>query len=136
VKKEGHLQIRVYYEDTDCGGVVYYANYLRYMERSRTEFLRERGIELAEYQAKGVQFAVVEAKLKYRASARYNDLLDVRSRIIELTAVSITFETTICDPNGRLCTTGVIRVACIGSQGKARRIPEEIHAVLQESATA
>jgi acyl-CoA thioester hydrolase len=114
--------------------VVYYANYLRYMERSRTEYLRERGIELVEYQAQGILFAVVEANLKYRASARYNDLLDVRSRIVELTSVSITFETAITGQQGRLCTTGTVKLACIGSHGKARRIPEEIKRVLEETA--
>jgi acyl-CoA thioester hydrolase len=130
--RENSLAIRVYYDDTDCGSVVYYANYLKYMEHGRTEYLRERGIELVEYQQQGVLFAVVEANIKYRASARYNDLLDVRSHIIEITSVSITFETSITNQHGRLCTTGVVRMACISDKGKARRIPEEIAAKLAE----
>jgi acyl-CoA thioester hydrolase len=133
VKKEGHLQIRVYYEDTDCGNVVYYANYLRYMERSRTEFLRERGIALVNYKSQNIQFAVVDAHVKYRCSARYDDLLEVRSRLVEHSSVSISFETTIVNQHGQLCTTGLVKLACIGAQGKARRIPEEILASLQSS---
>lgn len=125
------MQLRVYYEDTDCGNVVYYANYLKYMERSRTEFLRERGIDLAEYHAKGYLFAVTEANIKYKAPARYNDLLEVASTIIELTPVTMFFSTAICRANdGLLLVTGEVRVACITTEGRATRIPREMRAKL------
>ncbi|MBD3321432.1 MAG: YbgC/FadM family acyl-CoA thioesterase [Chitinivibrionales bacterium] len=120
------MKIRVYYEDTDCGNVVYYANYLKYMERSRTELLRENGIELAELHKKGLIFAVVEAHVKYRAPARYNDLLDVESRVTEMSTVSLTFHTTIKNRAGHLLVTGDIKLACLNSNNKAIRIPDEI----------
>ncbi|MBD3391792.1 MAG: YbgC/FadM family acyl-CoA thioesterase [Chitinivibrionales bacterium] len=125
------MKIRVYYEDTDFGGVVYYANYLRYMERSRTEYLRERGVDLLDYHTRGFLFAVVEANIKYRKPARYNDLLEVRSAIADCTAVSMTFDTTIENAAHDLLVRGAVKLACISTDGKARRIPREILEVLK-----
>lgn len=124
------MKIRVYYEDTDCGNVVYYANYLRYMERSRTEFLRERGINLAEYQKKGYTLVVVDAHVKYRASAKYDDLLDVESFLTEVTSSFITFTTNIHNEKGQLLVKGDIRVACINPHGHAGKFPEEMREAL------
>lgn len=121
------MKIRVYYEDTDCGNVVYYANYLRYMERSRTEYLRERGIELKDFHKNGIIFAVSHVNVKYRQPARYNDLLSVESSITELASFAMTFETTICNEDGTLLNTGVVKVVCVSEEnGKACKIPEEI----------
>jgi acyl-CoA thioester hydrolase len=120
------MQIRVYYEDTDCGNVVYYANYLRYMERSRTEFLRERGIDLAAYHANGHLFAVIEANIRYKAPARYNDLLNVESTVTEVTPTTILFTTEIKNAEGAQLVTGDVRVACITPAGRPTRIPREI----------
>ena len=121
------MQIRVYYEDTDCGNVVYYATYLGYMERSRTEFLRERGVDLAAYHAGGLLFAVTEAHVYYKGPARYNDLLDVTSTVAEVTPASILFTTTIKKANDdRILVKGDVRLACITPNGRAGRIPEEI----------
>lgn len=125
------MQIRVYYEDTDCGNVVYYANYLRYMERSRTEYLRDRGIDLAEWQQSGSMFVAVEANIKYRGSARYNELLDVQSSVSELTSASVTFITTIHRVRGPLLVKGTVRLACVGASGHVKRIPDAISSVLQ-----
>ena len=69
------MEIRIYYEDTDCGGVVYYANYLKYFERARTQYLEERGLSVAELRDGGTQFMVVHAELDYRSPARYGDTL-------------------------------------------------------------
>ncbi len=127
------MKIRVYYEDTDCGNVVYYANYLKYMERSRTEFLRERGINLAGYRDEGIQFAVVEVNLKYRAAAKYDDLLWVESSISELSSITVTFDNTIKNQCDRLLVSGAIKLACIGENGRATRIPPPIIQALRES---
>ncbi|HON09799.1 MAG TPA: YbgC/FadM family acyl-CoA thioesterase [Chitinispirillaceae bacterium] len=127
------MKIRIYYEDTDCGNVVYYANYLKYMERSRTELLRERGVDLSEYQKNNILFAVIEANVKYRAPARYNDLLDVQSVVNEITAATIGFETTIKNESGVLLVKGNTRLACMRPDGRARRIPEEIKQALAGS---
>ncbi len=120
------MKIRVYYEDTDCGDVIYYANYLRYMERSRTEYLRERGIDLLEWKQRGVTFVVTEVKVKYRSPGRYNDLLDVESEISEISSASLVFYTTIHNHKGILLVTGTVKLACINSEGHVQRIPEQI----------
>ena len=88
--------VRVYYEDTDNGGVVYYANYLKFMERARTEWLRARGVEqdiLAEQQ--GLIFAVRSAQLDYLKPGRFNQLLAVSVRVAEAGKASLTFDQTV-----------------------------------------
>ncbi len=124
------MKIRVYYEDTDCGNVVYYANYLRYMERSRTELLRDHGIELCEYQKQGLLFAVVEAHVKYRRPAKYNDLLDLESTVSDLSSIKITFKTEI-RKEGELLVRGTVVVVCVSADGRARRIPDEVMEALE-----
>lgn len=124
------MQIRIYYEDTDCGNVVYYANYLRFMERSRTEFLREHGMDLSYWQKKGFTFVVVEVTGKYHASARYNDLLNVESRVTDLSPVVIHFCTSINHSNGNRIFDGSVKLACLGRNGQPTRIPKEIRNVL------
>ena len=131
------MKIRVYYEDTDCGNVVYYANYLRYFERSRTEFLRDRGLDLADFHKKGLVFAVTEASLKYRKSAFYNDLLDVETTIKEVTSVRMTFETKVFNQHGDLLTIGDAKLVGISTAtGRACRLPEEMIAALSKVVSA
>lgn len=121
-----HLPIRVYYEDTDCGNVVYYANYLKYMERGRTEVMRDLGLELARLHEQDTLFVVVEAHLKYHHSARYNDVLDVATSIASHSPVAITFRYEIRNHHGKLCVSGDVKAACVAQAGKLKRIPEEI----------
>jgi acyl-CoA thioester hydrolase len=127
------MEIRVYYEDTDCGNVVYYANYLKYMERSRTEFLRGRGVDLAAYHEKGLLFTVAEAHVKYKAPARYNDLLDAESQVVEAGNSSVVLATDIRRASdGLLLTEGEVRLVCINAAtGRPTRIPEEIKSALR-----
>lgn len=126
------MKIRVYYEDTDCGNVVYYANYLKYMERSRTEYLREKGVELEDYHKQGHIFAVTEVNVKYRKPARYNDILSVKSRISAFSSVTMTFDTTICNQDGRLLVEGRVKMVCIEEgNGKVCKIPDAIYNILE-----
>jgi acyl-CoA thioester hydrolase len=125
------IQIRIYYEDTDVGGVVYYANYLRYLERGRTEFLRERGVSLSEYHQKGYLFVVTEVNARYRASARYDDLLSVQTQLTELSSLSMLFQTNIVNQHGVLLNTSTTKLVCIGPSGKAARVPAELAEALQ-----
>lgn len=127
------MHIRIYYEDTDCGNVVYYANYLRFMERSRTEFLRERGIDLSYWQKKGFTFVVTEVQGKYHSSAHYNDLLNVVSHVTKLSPVSVVFETEINHADGKLLFNGYVVLACLSKNNKPVRIPGEIRSALAEA---
>ena len=120
------IKVRVYYEDTDFGGVVYYAKYLRYMEQGRTELFREKGVNLAECQKNGFVFAVTDVHIKYKASARYDDLLNVETALSEVRNASMAFDTNIFDEQGTLLITSKTKVACMNGRGRATRIPAEI----------
>jgi acyl-CoA thioester hydrolase len=125
------MQIRIYYEDTDCGGVVYYANYLRFFERARTEFLRERGIDVAAYASQGILFVVVHVDVSYRSPARYNDLLEIETRIVGHSRTTFTLSHIIRRPDAdQVIVEGETTLACIGEHGRPRRFPEEMAALL------
>ena len=122
-----HWPVRVYYEDTDSGGVVYYANYLKFMERARTEWLRSYGIEQDSLREReGIVFAVHSAQLEFLRPGKFNDLLTVISRINKRGPASLVFEQKIVrdDTNeGTLCT-GTIKVACVNATTlRAQPIP-------------
>ena len=109
--------VRVYYEDTDSGGVVYYANYLKFMERARTEYLRAMGFEqdrLREDQ--GILFTVHSVQVDFKRPARFNDTLEVSAAISEQRRASLTFfqEVHRSGETGALCR-GHVRIACVDS---------------------
>ncbi|MDQ6991211.1 MAG: tol-pal system-associated acyl-CoA thioesterase [Mariprofundaceae bacterium] len=124
--------IRVYYEDTDHAGVVYYANYLKFMERGRTEMLRSYGIEQSQLQANhGVVFAVTEANIRYLMPARFDDALHVESQILTLKGARLSFLQKIYR-HKTLLTEASIHLACMDLKGKPKRIPSAILTVFQE----
>lgn len=112
--------VRVYYEDTDAGGVVYYANYLKFFERARTERLRVLGFEQDRLRAsEGVLFAVKSVQADYLKPAKFNDLLRVTAEVTDLRRASLTFSQEIRrDDNAgeRLCEA-VIRIVCLTADG-------------------
>ncbi len=119
--------VRVYYEDTDAGGIVYYANYLKFFERARTEWLRALGIEQDLLLSKNVAFVVTQVLMDNKKPAKFNDLLTVSSRISTLKKASIVFEQNIHNVAGELICSAQIKVACIGLQEmKARAIPVDV----------
>lgn len=128
-----HVAIRVYYEDTDAGGIVYYANYLRFAERARTEFLRSLGFERTDERF-GVAFAVRHCTADYLASARLDDLLDVETRLLDTGGASLKVEQAIRRDGTELVRL-IVRVACIRSDGKAVRMPMELRDALKAYAS-
>ena len=107
-----HWPIRVYYEDTDAGGIVYYANYLKFFERARTEWLRSLGIEQDTLLAQGVGFVVRHVVMDNMAAARFNQELLVVSQISTLKAASVVFEQQLY--HNEKCLVGVqVKVACV-----------------------
>jgi acyl-CoA thioester hydrolase len=124
--------IRVYYEDTDHGGVVYYANYLKFMERARTEMLRDAGIELDELEEdKGLLFAVTSVSIRFGRPARFNDLLEVESRIVHARGARIRFHQFVRNRKGMLVEAHV-EVACMNRKGRPTRIPGDIMKKIQK----
>ena len=113
------IPVRVYYEDTDAGGVVYYANYFRFMERARTEWLRGLGFEQDELaRDPGVLFAVRTAKLEFLKPARFNDLLEATVEIRGRGRASLTFGQRVQRGDEVLCE-GEVRVACLEAKSFA-----------------
>lgn len=105
--------VRVYYEDTDAGGVVFYANYLKFYERARTEMLRDMGFEQDELIAQEVVIFVVRSvQVDYLKPAKFNNMLDVSAQLSLIKSASLTFEQTImCE--GELLSKATIRIACL-----------------------
>ncbi len=121
------LPFRVSYEETDAGGVVYYANYLRFFERGRTEWMRERGVSARDLAAEGIIFPVVRVELDYRSPAVYDDLLRVESEVTELRRASVVFRQRVLrEPDSRLLCEGEVTLACVGPGMRPRRIPEQV----------
>ena len=115
---------RVYWEDTDAGGVVYYANYLRFMERARTEYLRQAGVEQDDLRAdQGVIFVVVSADISYRSPARFNDALEISVDLTEVKNASMTFSQEV-SRSGELLCRAIVRVGCVSADTfKPSRLP-------------
>jgi acyl-CoA thioester hydrolase len=116
--------LRVYYEDTDAGGVVYHANYLRYAERGRTEALRDAGIPHAEMVERfGLMFMVRRAEIDYQRPAMLDDPLVVETEIMDVGGATVLLRQTVCGPNG-VCVALRIKLACVRIGGnKPARIP-------------
>ncbi|HEY3639046.1 MAG TPA: YbgC/FadM family acyl-CoA thioesterase [Rhizomicrobium sp.] len=126
------LPVRIYYEDTDFSGIVYHANYLRYMERGRSEFFRCAGIvHLAMLEGReALAWTLRRIKLEYVKPARLDDLIEVHTRAISLTGARMTADQKIFCA-GRLLTHGEVEACIITFDGKPRRIPAEIRGKLQ-----
>ncbi len=123
-------QVRVYYEDTDSGGVVYYANYLRFMERARTEWMRALGFEQDRLiREEGIVFAVRSANLEYLQPARFNDQLSVSLDVVQKGRASLTFDQVVtrsADAQQPLCS-GRIKIACLDAASfRPQPIPDYI----------
>jgi acyl-CoA thioester hydrolase len=119
------LPVRVYYEDTDAGGVVYHTGYIRYFERARTEWLRSLGYsqkQLAE--EAGVLFTVVELAVRYLKPARLDDMLEVLAQVGERGHASLSFVQEIRNASGELLADGQVRIACVDQRNfRPRRLP-------------
>jgi acyl-CoA thioester hydrolase len=119
--------VRVYYEDTDAGGVVFYANYLKFFERARTEMLRAIGFEQDELIAnEGILFAVRSVQVDYLRPARFNELLQVSAEVTLTKKVSLTFEQIITQGDDVLCKSE-IRIACLDAISmRPKAIPKNL----------
>jgi tol-pal system-associated acyl-CoA thioesterase len=122
--------VRVYWEDTDAGGVVYYANYLRFMERARTEWLRSLGIEQMPLKEQhGVIMVVAHVEVTYRRPARYGDLLQVVSSLAEVGKVTLSFEQRVYreSVDGELLLEGRAKVGCIDAANfRPKALPKHV----------
>jgi len=125
--KTFHWPIRVYYEDTDAGGVVFYANYLKFLERARTEMLRDMGFEQDQLIAEQkLIFVVRSVQIDYLAPARFNDALEATAQVTQAKKVSLNFEQTVTR-NGDVLCKGNVRIACLDpATMKPKAIPDNL----------
>lgn len=119
------MNYRVPYADTDQMGVVYYANYLEYFERSRTEMLREAGLSYSQMEKMGYFLPVSEAYCKYSASARYDDLLTFRSYIEEISRVKVKIRSDVFR-DGQLLVSGFVTLGCVDANFRISRLTPEM----------
>ncbi|MEM9045725.1 MAG: tol-pal system-associated acyl-CoA thioesterase [Pseudomonadota bacterium] len=118
---------KVYYEDTDLQGIVYYANYFKFIERGRTEALSAIGIDqMALMQLHGVMFVVRRVEADYHKPARFGDDLDVRTEISSVGAASLNMQQEVLRDQ-LLLFSASIRIAVVNQQGKAERMPQSLH---------
>jgi len=138
IKLAGHVhtcRVRVLYGDTDAGGVVYYGNYLRYFERGRTELMRARDISYKGLEDAGFVIPVVESYVRYKASARYDDLLEISSCLATVRKVSCRFNYEIRRvEDSALLVKGFTAHAVVDRSGKLTKLPQEVLAALEEIA--
>ena len=122
------FNLKVYYEDTDMGGIVYHANYLKFIERARSTWVAELGVDQLRLQASGVVFAVRDISAQYLAPARMGDNLLVRSRVIVTTAARWVLDQVV-KRDGMVLFTAEVTIVMIGLGGSPRRLPKELRRI-------
>ena len=130
---EYRLPIRVYIEDSDAGGIVYYVNYLKYFERARTELIRSLGVDKTAVMEDGSVFVVTSAAIDYHAPARLDDQLEAVAEVVGSGAATIEFRQSVLR-SGIELASGQVRVAFTdGESGKPKRMPKKLRELLTQS---
>jgi acyl-CoA thioester hydrolase len=125
-------RLRVRFCETDLMGIVHHSNYLAYFEAGRVEWLRRRGVGYADWAARGIHLPVVEASLRYRAPAKFDDVIGIETRLVELRAASLRFEyrmERITEP-AELLAEGFTRLACVNEHHAVQRFSSDVLATL------
>lgn len=116
-------EIKIYYNDTDCGGVVYYANYLKFFEQGRTEYLNAVGLSPKERMSQGILFAVVTADIAYHHPARYGDTLVIDTFVTKISGASVSFGYKVFNKeSNQLLTEGNTKVVLVDTNMKVRKL--------------
>ncbi|MDD5422748.1 MAG: YbgC/FadM family acyl-CoA thioesterase [Candidatus Omnitrophica bacterium] len=125
-----HLEKKIYYHDTDAGGVVYYASYLKHLEEARTEYFRAIGIDIAGYARQGVIFPVVHLEVDYKSPARYADTVKIFTKVEKMGNCSIDIMQEIKKGDVVLVKARTVW-ACVSAQMKPRRIPDDMRKTVE-----
>lgn len=120
------MKTKIYYHHTDCGGVVYYANYLNFLEEARTEYLAERGVSVKDQAKAGTLFVVARQEIDYKMPAHYGDTLEIDTKISNISGVRIEFDYEIKNQNDQLVSLAKTILVCIDQNFKPKAIPEEV----------
>lgn len=125
-----HYVLRVYYEDTDMGGIVYHANYLKFIERARSEWVRSLGNDQNAMKEAGIVWVVRRIEAEYLASARFEDELAIETTIESLSGVRLVMNQVVLR-DGKPIFTATVSAVCMNNAGKPVRLPAEIRALLE-----
>lgn len=121
------MEKRIFYHDTDAGGIVYYGNYLKYLEEARTEFLEKRGMSVEMFHERGMLYAVRKCNVTYRSPARYGDTIICDATLTKVTAAQLIFEQKIHHKKtGQLMIESEVTLACLNKDFKPIQIPEDL----------
>ncbi len=120
------MKVRIYYHDTDCGGVVYYANYLKYLEEARSEYFESRGLIIKDLLREGIGFVVARQEIDYKAPSFYGDVLEIKTRISDASMTRVNFEYDIIKESGQSVASAKTVLVFVDKSLKPRRIPENI----------
>ena len=125
------MKKKIYYHDTDFSGAVYHANYLKFLEEARSEFLEARGFTVTALLERGIGFAVRRQEMDYKAPSVYGDVLDIETRVKEFTPYRIVFAYTIHNQAGRLIGKAETDLVCVGRDLKLLELPDDLKAALK-----
>lgn len=123
-------ELRVRFCETDLMGIVHHAEYVRYFEVGRVDWLREAGVLYGDWEKRGIHLPVIDAELQYKRPARFDDVLTLETRVLERTRVTVRFGYRIFGPSGDLLTTGSTRLACVDHSMSPRPFPPDVIATL------
>ena len=125
------MEKRIYFHDTDAGGIVYYGNYLKYLEEARTELLEKKGLSVVSFYERGLLYAVSKCSITYRSPARYGETLLCKAILKEATAVKLIFDQTIHEKKtGRLVVEAEVTLVCLNKEFRPTAIPDDLKAQL------
>lgn len=128
------MKRRIYYYDTDTSGAVYHANYLKYFEEARSEYLEARGLTVKGLLERGVGFAIRRQEVEYKFPSLYGDTLDIEARVKEYTPYRIVFSYLVHNQDGKLIAKAETDLVCVGKDLKLVEIPEEVKSRLAAEA--
>ncbi len=118
---------KIYYHDTDAGGVVYYANYLKFMEEARTDFFNERGFSVTEHNGKIVFYPVKECAIQYKKPARLGDVVECSAEVCEISKATITFLQQVKNSQtGQVLVEAKVTLVCVNEQFRPIAVPDDI----------
>ena len=120
------MKVRIYYHDTDCGGVVYYANYLKYLEEARSEYFEDRGLIIKDMLKDGIGFVVARQEIDYKSPSFYGDTLEVKTRVTDASLTRVNFEYDIVKDSGQLVASAKTVIVFVDKTLKPKRIPDQI----------
>ncbi|MDP8266715.1 MAG: YbgC/FadM family acyl-CoA thioesterase [Candidatus Aceula meridiana] len=121
------MEKRIFYHDTDAGGVVYYGRYLNYLEEARTEFLDNRGLSVVEFTNQGYLYAVRKCNITYRSPARYGETINCTAELKKVTAAQLIFDQKITEKGtNRLMVEAEVTLVCLTSDFKPAQIPDNL----------